>query len=150
MNQHHERVVVPFRPEQMFDLVMRVEDYPKFIPWVEALRVREDHTTDGSGVLVADMAVKYAVFRETFRSRVTADRAAKTIDVRYIKGPLQDLTNNWKFEEHPKGCVVDFKLTFAFRNRLMQAAASRFVDHGFKKLSGAFIDEAHERYEPVS
>lgn len=147
---HKERVVVPFHPEQMFDLVIAVRDYPRFIPWVEGLRVTTDNLENGSGELIADMRVGYSMFRETFRSHVTADREAKTIDVDYVRGPLKNLSNNWRFEPHEKGCVVDFQLNFAFKNRLMQAAASKFVDFGFKRLSGAFIDEAHRRYTPIS
>jgi coenzyme Q-binding protein COQ10 len=146
MPAHHERIVVPFTPEQMFDLVMDVRHYPRFIPFIEALRVTRDETVDGSGMLCADMVVRYTVFRETFRSEVKADREAKTVDVRYVRGPLRNLTNNWKFEPHEKGCMIDFQIDFAFRNQLMQVAANRFVEHGFKRLSGAFIQEAHRRY----
>lgn len=147
MTLHHERIAVPFTPEQMFDLVLDVRTYPRFIPFVEALRVTNDELEGGTGKLCADMVVRYTVFRETFRSEVVADRSAKTIDVRYVKGPLQSLSNNWAFEEHPKGCMIDFKLNFVFKNRLMQAAASKFIDHGFKRMSGAFIKEAHRRYQ---
>lgn len=146
MNEHHERISVPFRPGQMFDLAMDVRSYPRFIPWVEALRVLTDEDDGVIRHLSADMVVRYSVFRESFRSQVTADCQAHTIDVRYVQGPLKNLTNHWRFEPHPEGCMVDFRLTFAFRNRLMQAAANRFVEHGFKRLAGAFIKEAHRRY----
>ncbi|MEM9810741.1 MAG: type II toxin-antitoxin system RatA family toxin [Pseudomonadota bacterium] len=146
MTTHHERIPVPFKPQDMYDLVLDVTDYPRFIPWVQALRVRSDENKEGLRLITADMVVKYSVFRETFRSEVTADPEAYTIDVRYVKGPLQNLANHWRFEGTEEGCVVDFKLDFAFKNRLMQAAANAFVDHGFKRLSGAFIDEAHRRY----
>lgn len=151
MTQHHERIVVPFTPDQMFDLVVDVAAYPRFIPFIEALRITTDERNgEGEGKLWADMVVRYTVFRETFRSEVTVSPPARTIDVNYVKGPLQDLSNLWTFEEHPKGCTVDFRLDFAFKNRLMQAAASKFVDHGFKRMSGAFIKEAHRRYQPLS
>ncbi|NNU16798.1 type II toxin-antitoxin system RatA family toxin [Parvularcula sp. ZS-1/3] len=150
MTAHHERILVPYTPDQMFELVMDVRKYPRFIPFVEALRVTsDDRAEDGTGQLCADMVVRYSVFRETFRSEVTAAREGHTVDIRYVKGPLQNLTNNWKFEPHEKGCCIDFRLDFAFNNRLMQAAAMKFVDHGFKRMSGAFIKEAGKRYEPV-
>lgn len=151
MTQHNERILVPFTPDQMFDLVSDVTTYPRFIPFVEALRVTKDLRDDaGSGKMWADMVVRYTVFRETFRSEVTTDRDAKTIKADYIKGPLKDLSNLWTFEPHEQGCIVDFRLDFAFKNRLMQAAATAFIDHGFKRMSGAFIQEAHRRYEPVA
>jgi coenzyme Q-binding protein COQ10 len=149
LTPHHERVVVPFTPEQMFGLVMDVRTYPRFLPFVQALRVVADDREEGSGKLCADMVVRYSVFRETFRSEVTADVEAKTVRAKYIRGPLKDLENNWRFELHERGCMVDFRLRFAFQNRLMQAAANKFVEHGFKRMVGAFVQEAHRRYEPV-
>ena len=151
MTQHHERLVVPFTPQKMYDLVLDIGTYPRFIPFIEAMRVTRDKTgPDGVRFMTADMVVRYTVFRETFRSEVTADPEAKTIRAEYIKGPLKDLSNLWTFEPDEKGCCVDFRLDFAFKNRLMQAAAQKFVDHGFKRMSGAFIKEAHRRYAPLS
>ncbi|MEM9840106.1 MAG: type II toxin-antitoxin system RatA family toxin [Pseudomonadota bacterium] len=149
MSSHHERIPVPFHPEQMWDLVMDVETYPRFIPWVEALRVVKRAEEGSVRRLSADMVVRYSMFRESFRSEVNADREAGKVDVRYVRGPLKDLENHWVFEPTEKGCIVNFELKFAFKNRLMQTAATKFVDFGFKRLSGAFIDEAHRRYTPI-
>lgn len=146
MGSHHERTLVPFTPEQMFDLVADVEDYPRFIPWIEALRIRDRQGDAEKGTLTADMVVKYKMFRETFRSRVTLDREAGTINVDYIRGPLKSLTNHWRFEDHANGCEIDFCIEFEFKNFLMQTLATQLIDKAFRRLSGAFVDEAHRRY----
>ncbi|MBB4659669.1 SRPBCC family protein [Parvularcula dongshanensis] len=146
MPAHHERRALPYTPEQMFDLVADVRDYPRFIPWIEALRVREEAVTDGTGRLLADMVVGYKMFRETMRSEVRLDRGARTIGVDYVRGPLKRLTNDWRFEEDGAGCVVDFRIDFAFKNRLMEAAAGQLMQRGFLKLVEAFEAEAARRY----
>ncbi len=148
MGKHQERTLVPFEPMEMFDLVADVEDYPRFIPWIEALRVRERHVTDGQGQLTADMVVGYKMFRESFRSVVDLNRSASRIDVAYVRGPLKSLTNHWAFEPAPEGCMIDFCIEFEFKNILMQTVANQLIDKAFKRLSGAFIDEAHRRYRP--
>lgn len=149
MRTHQEKSLVPFTPAQMFDLVADVTTYPHFIPWIEALRVREDNIVAGHGLLTADMIVKYKLFRETFRSEVTFDRTAKSIDVAYVRGPLKSLTNHWQFVEAREGCLIDFRISFEFRNILMQTLANQLIDKVFMRLSGAFIDEAHRRYTPI-
>ena len=151
MPTHHERRRLPHRPEQVFDLVADVRGYPRFIPWVEALRVRREDVTDGTGTLTADMVVGYKMFRESFRSDVTLNREAGTIEVDYVRGPLRHLENDWRFEddpERPGGCVVDFTIDFAFKNRLMQAAAGQLMERGFMRLVAAFEREADARYGP--
>ncbi|MEM9234918.1 MAG: type II toxin-antitoxin system RatA family toxin [Pseudomonadota bacterium] len=149
MGSHRDRTIVPFTPHQMFDLVADVEDYPRFIPWIEALRVRKREGTPAQGELTADMVVKYKMFRESFRSEVNLDREAGTIDVTYVRGPLKSLTNNWGFEDHPEGCLIDFCIDFEFRNILMQTLANQLIDKAFMRLSGAFIDEAHRRHPKI-
>ena len=149
MPSHHERRRLPHAPEAVFDLVADVRSYPDFIPWVEALRVRREDVADGTGTLTADMVVGYKMFRESFRSDVTLDRRARTIGVDYVRGPLKRLKNDWRFEDDPEregGCVVDFRIDFAFRNRLMQAAAGQLMERGFLRLVEAFEREAERRY----
>ena len=146
---HHERRRLPHEPKQVFDLVADVRRYPDFIPWVEALRVRREDVTDGTGTLTADMVVGYKMFRESFRSDVRLDRAARTISVDYVRGPLKHLRNDWRFEDDPEredGCIVDFRIDFSFRNRLMQAAAGQLMERGFMRLVQAFEAEADRRY----
>ena len=146
MPSSHERRFLPYTPEQVFDLVADVRSYPRFVPWIEALRVREDTVTDGRGRLVADMVVGYKMFRETMRSAVDLDRAARTIDVDYVRGPLERLTNNWRFEAAEGGATVDFRIDFAFKSRLMSAAAGQLMERGFLRLVESFEAEAARRY----
>ena len=44
MPTHAERQIVPYTPEQLFDLVADVGKYPRFLPWCVAARVR--HRTE--------------------------------------------------------------------------------------------------------
>ena len=39
MRSVHKSVLVPYSAQQMFDLVERVEDYPKFLPWCGGTRI---------------------------------------------------------------------------------------------------------------
>ena len=47
MRSVHKSVLVPYSAQQMFDLVERVEDYPKFLPWCGGTRILQrtaEHT----------------------------------------------------------------------------------------------------------
>lgn len=146
MRRHHDRTFVPFPPAEMFALVAAVEDYPQFIPWIEALRVRARRPVAAGEVLTADMVVAYGPFRESFRSEVTLTPAVHRIDVAYVEGPLKTLTNNWQFQPEGEGCVIDFSIAFEFRSRMLQAVASQLMEKAFLRLSGAFVAEATRRH----
>jgi coenzyme Q-binding protein COQ10 len=131
----------------MFDLVADVEKYPAFLPWCVALRILQKDITDGQGLLTADMIVAYKVFREKFRSRVTLDRANYAIEASYLDGPFRTLENHWRFIDQPEGgSMIDFEITFEFKNFLLQAAAQAVLDKVFARMSDAFVARADEIY----
>ena len=39
MPRHSDTRVLPYTPEQMFDLVADMERYPEFLPWCRAARI---------------------------------------------------------------------------------------------------------------
>lgn len=145
MPTHAERRLVPYSPEQLYDLVAEVGKYPQFLPWCVAARVRT-HTEDQ---LLADLTIGFGPFRETFGSRVTLKPHSR-IDVSYEKGPFKYLNNYWIFEPDPKGSQVDFFVDFEFRSRLLQAAIGMVFHEAVRRMVNAFEIRARAVYGPPS
>jgi len=61
--------------DEMFSLVADVERYPEFLPFCHGHAIRSRRVRDGVELLTTDMTVAHLMFRETFRSFVTLDRA---------------------------------------------------------------------------
>jgi coenzyme Q-binding protein COQ10 len=141
MPRHHERRVLPYSPEQMFDMVADVRRYAEFLPWVSAVRVREETPA----LAVADLIVGFSGLRETFTSRVHKVRP-RAIDVDYVDGPLSRLTNCWRFLPHANGCEVDFTVDFAFKNRMFEMIAGQMFDLALRQMIAAFEARAHKLY----
>lgn len=136
-----EKRFLPYSCEQMFDLVADVANYPKFLPWVVATRIKSDSESE----MVADMLVGFKAIREKFTSRVEK-RRPDHIEVFYVDGPLKDLDNNWHFTPAPGGCEVDFCVDFTFRSAVFEALAGQYFDRAFRKMVGAFEARANELY----
>lgn len=137
-----EQRTVPYRAEQMFDLVADVGRYREFLPWVVATRIRSDSETE----MVADMVVGFKNLRESFTSRVQK-RRPQEIEVVYVDGPLRDLDNVWRFADLPEGgCRIDFEVDFTFRNRVFEALAGQYFDRAFRKMVAAFESRADALY----
>lgn len=142
MPKHNETRHLPYTPEQLFDLVADVRAYAEFLPWVSAIRVR----SDGDSEMVADMIVGFKGLRESFTSRVQKTRP-EHIHVDYVDGPLQYLSNDWKFRPDGQGgCMVDFCVDFAFKNRMFEMIAGQVFDRALRKMIGAFEDRAAKLY----
>jgi coenzyme Q-binding protein COQ10 len=132
----------------MFDLVADVERYPQFVPLCQSLIVRR-RITEGEGrdVIVADMTVAYKFIRETFTSRVTLDRANRSILVEYLEGPFRRMNNRWSF--HPideASCEVEFFLAYEFRNRALGMLMGSVFDAAFRRFAAAFERRADQVY----
>ncbi len=136
-----DRVVIPYRPEQLFDLVADVGKYPEFLPWCTGARVRSRTETE----LLADLTIGFGPFRESFTSRVTLERPAR-IRVTYENGPFRYLNNQWTFNAAATGTQVDFWVDFEFRNRLLQKAIGVVFGEAVKRMVSAFIKRARDTY----
>lgn len=126
----------------MFDLVADVRRYPEFLPWVSAMRVRKDGETE----TLADMIVGFKGLRETFTSKVEKHRP-ESIRVEYVEGPLKFLYNDWRFRaDGDAGCLVDFTVDFAFKNRMFEMLAGQVFGVALRRMIGAFEERAAVLY----
>ncbi len=149
--------ILPYAPEQMFDLVGDVEAYPQFVPWIIALRTWNAHATpDGVQIVDAEAQVGFAFLKEKFATRVRRDPSARTVAVELLYGPFRRLTNLWKFSPHPSGTQVDFLIDFEFKSRLLDGLLAANLHRAVDKLVACFEARAAELYptaptaEPVS
>ena len=141
MPSHRETRHLPYSAEQMFDLVADVKRYPEFLPWVSAMRVRQDSSTE----TVADMIVGFKGLRESFTSRVEKKRPDR-ICVDYVDGPLKHLRNEWHFRPEPGGCAIDFSVDFQFKNRVFEMLAGQVFGTALRRMIGAFETRAQALY----
>lgn len=141
MPTHAEKRIVPYTPEQMFDLVADIARYPEFLPWCQAARIQRRE----GPIVVADLVIGFKMVREHFTSRVTLSHPDR-IDVSYVRGPMRHLNNHWKFEPHPDGCVIDFYVDFEFRSKVLQKMIGALFNEAFRRMASAFETRAGVLY----
>lgn len=144
MPRHAERRALPYRPEQLFDLVADVARYPEFLPWCKGARIR--HRDER--LLVADLIIGFKGITERFTSRVTLDKASMTILTTYENGPFKYLENKWVFETDGAGCVIDFHVDFEFRSRLLEGLMGLVFTEAVRRMVSAFETRAGVLYGP--
>jgi coenzyme Q-binding protein COQ10 len=142
MPTHAEQRVLPYTPEQMFELVADVARYPEFLPWCVASRIR---SRDGD-VFFADLVIGFKMVRERFTSKVTLARPGR-IDVTYTEGPFKHLNNHWIFKPHAEGTEIDFYVDFEFRSKMLQTLIGALFNEAVKLMVGAFEKRARQLYE---
>ena len=139
--------ILPYAPEQLFQLVGDVEAYPQFVPWVTSMRVwnrREE--ADGISQLDAEAGVGFSFLTERFSTRVRRDPMRCEITVSLISGPFKHLMNRWRFSAHPAGTQIDFLIDFDFKSRLLQTLLAANMHYAVERLVGCFEERAKALY----
>ena len=146
MPTHAEKQILPYRPDQMFDLVADVGKYPQFLPWCVGARIRERRPTE----VIADLVIGFKMIREKFTSRVSltppADGVVPRIDVAYIDGPMRHMSNKWVFNAHPGGTLIDFHVDFEFRSKILETLIGALFGEAVKRMVNAFEIRAAKLY----
>ncbi len=151
MPTHGEKRILPYTPQQMYDLVADVGRYPEFLPWNSAARVQKiTPQPDGRQIMDADLMISFKVFRERFVSRVTLDDAGKRIDTEYLDGPFKFLKSYWIFTPHEMGCEVEFFVDFEFKNAILQSIIGIVFNEAMHRIVAAFEKRAAELYSPTA
>ena len=142
MTIHKEKRVIHHRPQNLYALVADVRSYPKFLPWCLASRIRQE----SNDALTADLIIGFNMFREKFTSYVELNPATLEITVKYAEGPFKNLTNHWRFLDHPDGCEIDFYVDFEFNSRLLQSVIETLFTEAVKRMVRAFETRADSLY----
>ncbi|HVJ51532.1 MAG TPA: type II toxin-antitoxin system RatA family toxin [Aliidongia sp.] len=144
MSKYAEQRLLPYTPEQLFDLVADIEKYPQFLPWCIGARIRER----GAGSVTADLVIGFKVYRERFTSHVVLT-PPKQIHVTYSEGPFRYLENHWRFEPGPEGgCIIDFYVDFEFKSKMLQRLIEVLFGEAVRRMVAAFEARARALYGP--
>jgi coenzyme Q-binding protein COQ10 len=146
--RHHVSKVLPYAPEQLFQLVGDVARYPEFVPWITAMRTWNDrHLSDGVETLDAEAGVGFSFLKETFATRVRRDAHNRQIDVALLSGPFRKLQNRWRFHDSGHGCTrIEFDIDFLFKSRLLEGLLRANFGQAVDKLISCFEARAEVLY----
>jgi coenzyme Q-binding protein COQ10 len=145
MSRYAERRHIPYSPQQMFDLVADVERYPDFLPWLVAARIRRRE----GNMLSVEMVVGNNLLRRSFSSQAVLD-PPRRIDIKSLDSMFERYDQHWRFElADDGGTIVDFRVDFEFRFRMLQLIMGGFLQEAASAMVGAFNRRARALYGPA-
>jgi coenzyme Q-binding protein COQ10 len=138
MRSFEETRILACSAQQMFDVVMHIEAYPEFLPWVADSRVLS--RTDGE--LTAELVADLAGVQHSFR---TLDRFVtnKLVEIRLLEGPFRCLESVWTFEDRGNdSCKVHFSIEFEFRSMMLGMIGNPIFSTACRSMVHAFEQRA--------
>ncbi|MEM7425068.1 MAG: type II toxin-antitoxin system RatA family toxin [Pseudomonadota bacterium] len=154
MDKYSTSRVMPFTAQQMFNMVVDIEQYPQFVPICKKAEIgpREDL---GDGTFAFDSLLvfrfkKFGIFEE-FRSRVTCDPENYTVNSWSDGPPFKEFRAVWSFEDvGEKLSEAHIDVSYQFRSRALGMFISRGAGIGIERLIQAWDARAHEIYGGVA
>ena len=130
--------------DKLIDFVLDIEKYPQFIPFCESSKIYKKTENEEQINIVADLTIGKGVFIDTFKSDVQLIKKKNEINVKNIGGPLNYLSNNWKFTEKGNMTEVYFEIDFEIKNKFLNILMSKSFNFGLEKIADAFQKRAEE------
>lgn len=144
MSIHEVRrtALVTYTPQQMFDLVVDVERYCEFLPWVKGAHVHEKTERD----LRASITMERAGVRQSFTTRNEMDRP-NWMSLKLVEGPFRMLDGLWTFTAiGTAGTKVVLDMKFEFGNPIASVLFGKAFEHSIGQLIDAFVARAKQAY----
>jgi ribosome-associated toxin RatA of RatAB toxin-antitoxin module len=137
----HKSVFLGYSAEQMFALVDRVEDYPKFLPWCGGVEVLQ---RDGNR-LVATLSINYHGVRQSFTTE-NINMPHTSMKMKLIEGPFKHLDGTWTFKPlRADACKIEFDLHYEFSSKILE----HIIGPVFNMIANSFVDSFCKRAETV-
>ena len=135
--------------KDLIDLVLNIEEYPKFIPYCLNAHIYKDETVGNFQYIEADLTIGKGPFKDTYKSDVKFDKKESIIYVKNIEGPLKYLENKWKFDQKENFTEVTFDLDFELKNKFLNIFMNKSFKYGLDKIADAFQSRAEKLFNKV-
>jgi coenzyme Q-binding protein COQ10 len=132
--------------EQLVDLVLDIESYPKFIPYCLDARIHKKKEEKNLILIIADLTIGKGPFKATYKSDVRFNKDTNTIQVTNIEGPLKHLDNKWVFLEKNNSTEISFDIDFEIENKFLNIVMSKSFQYGLDRIADSFQKRANDLF----
>ena len=133
--------------ENLINLVLNIEDYPKFIPYCLNAKIYEKKLDNDDQLIIADLTIGKGLFKDTYKSDVKYIKKDDIILVKNIDGPLKYLDNKWQFIKIGKLTEVSFDVDFELKNKFLNILMTKSFNYGLNKIADSFQKRAEELFK---
>ena len=133
--------------EQLIDLVLDIESYPKFIPYCLDAKIYEKKEEKDLILIIADLTIGKGPLKATYKSDVKFNKSTDTIYVTNIEGPLKYLDNKWFFLEKGNSTEITFDIDFEIENKFLNVVMNKSFQYGLDKIADSFQKRANDLFK---
>jgi ribosome-associated toxin RatA of RatAB toxin-antitoxin module len=144
MKTVQKSVLIWYSPQEMFNLVTAVQQYPQFLPWCDHARVLEQ---DDSGML-AEVGIALSGIRQSFVTR-NLHEPGRRVQMQLVKGPFSRLDGDWHFHAVGDGSQRAARVELLLHYGFDSVTLSKVVGPVFDRIAASMVDAFVKRAEQV-
>jgi ribosome-associated toxin RatA of RatAB toxin-antitoxin module len=144
LNIIRQQLRVPYRAEDLYNLVADIKTYPEFLPWCKQAHILKDLDK----IVEARLTLNKSGISKNFSTRNVMTPYEK-IEMHLLEGPLKHLYGIWTFLEDNQGCLVTLKIEFSFDSKIMALMLEPIFKSVAENLLAAFVKRAEEKCQRV-
>lgn len=147
MVEYRERKLLSYSQDQLFDMVVDIDNYKTFLPYCRQSKVV---TTSETGCS-AELEISFGLVTECYTSNVSWKRRQVVTAVATDTKLFEELTNKWTFIPGPSrngrpSTYVDIYVGFEFKNPVYALMARAVFDKVTQEMIRAFEERAGSIY----
>lgn len=145
MRKFKDSKILGYTAKQLYELVLDVEQYDKFVPWCSKCEV----ISKSEGQITADLSVKSGFISKSYRSSIAhgSNLDGYFIEINQISGPFKYLDTKWYFKKMDDAKTkVDFAIDFEFESEIINMVIGGIFSNTSEKIIEAFEKRAKEIY----
>ena len=93
MHRISKSAIVPYSPQQMFELVNNINDYSNFLNWCDYSSI----LNETGNQITASVQINKNGFKQSFTTNNTS-MPFESIKMQLLDGPFDELSGEWRFE----------------------------------------------------
>lgn len=146
MAAYRENRLLPYLPEQIFDLVADVEAYPGFLPMWRSVSVRRMPTKNAIDTYHTEQTLQLGPLQKRFRTETLLARP-NHIDITSRDPLFSHFSMQWRFKSQSEtDCLVEFSLQCEASSFLLRPVLEVLLVETTHGIIQAFEQRAHTLY----
>ncbi|XVN40624.1 MAG: type II toxin-antitoxin system RatA family toxin [Rickettsia endosymbiont of Argas persicus] len=143
MPSFEQTKILPYKPQQLFNLVWDIKSYPRFLPWCTASRIISENNEE----TIAELVIQLKGFSESYRSKVikeVTEDGTYYIHTTAISGPFKYLKSSWQFISCELGTKLKFSIDFEMKSLILEKLIGSYFIKATEKMILAFEKRAED------
>ncbi|CAO5679015.1 MAG: Persistence and stress-resistance toxin PasT [Holosporales bacterium] len=137
---------LPYSKEQIASLVLNVNAYKNFLPWIVESHILEQD----QNYFTAYLAFSYSGIKKGYTSRTIINQTDTVIEIKTIAidGPFKSLKSIWEIEEISSSASrINYSIEISFSNPLYSALFLNLFEDMVIKTMNAFKNRADDLFQ---